>query len=337
MKKVIIVLLFLLLLTSCNTINNRNNDYIKVTDQIGNVVNVKTNPERIVSGYYISSSICLALGLKDKIVGIESDYTKRPIYKKTMGSLIDNVVDVGTAKAFDLEACLNCNPDLVILPKKAKDYAQTLNEMDIPTIVVYPESTALLKEAIELIGKATNKVDEANQLLNYYQEKIVLLNELVEQIDVKKTVYMPNPNEYLRVAAGEMYQNSLIESTGLINAFKNLKEDTWMEVSYEQILSANPDVIIVPTNANANASPTYITELLNDPLLKDINAIKNDEIYIMPSGFEAWDSPVPSGILGQFWIINAIYPDIYSNDELKTLINDFYQRFYGFNDESYEY
>ena len=122
-----------------------------------------------------------------------------------------------------------------------------------------------------------------------------------------------------------------------LDYYKNLKEDTWMEVSYEQILSANPDVIIVPTNANANGSPTYITELLNDPLLKDINAIKNNEIYIMPSGFEAWDSPVPSGILGQFWIINAIYPDIYSNDELKTLINDFYQRFYGFNDESYEY
>ena len=39
-----------------------------VTDQIGNEVTVEHVAERIVSGYYISTSTCIALGLKDKLV-----------------------------------------------------------------------------------------------------------------------------------------------------------------------------------------------------------------------------------------------------------------------------
>ena len=187
MKKYICLLVFLLiLLTSCERKPNELKQTIKVTDQIGNVVEIKEEPTRIVSGYYISTSICLALGLKDKLVGIESAYDKRPIYKKSASDILDNIVDVGTAKAFDLEACLSCNPDLVILPKKAKDYAQTLNEMQISTIVVYPESDALLKEAITLIGTATSKSSEASKLLNYYKEKEELLKTLVEKINLKK-------------------------------------------------------------------------------------------------------------------------------------------------------
>ena len=42
----------------------------------------KSQPaQRIVSGYYITTSACIALGLKDKMVGIEAKADKRPIYK----------------------------------------------------------------------------------------------------------------------------------------------------------------------------------------------------------------------------------------------------------------
>lgn len=113
---------------------------LTIKDQIGNEVTIKEQPKRIVSGYYISSSTCLALGLKDKLVAVEEKIDQRPIYKYAAADIMDSVGNVGSAKAFDLEACLAAEPDLVILPKKAQDYAKTLTDMDIPTIVVSPES-----------------------------------------------------------------------------------------------------------------------------------------------------------------------------------------------------
>ena len=54
---------------------------LTVTDMAGREVTLEKEPERIVSGYYISSSACIALGLSDKMVGIEDKSAKRPIYK----------------------------------------------------------------------------------------------------------------------------------------------------------------------------------------------------------------------------------------------------------------
>ena len=39
-----------------------------VSDMAGREVTLEKEPERIVSGYYISSSACIALGLSDKMV-----------------------------------------------------------------------------------------------------------------------------------------------------------------------------------------------------------------------------------------------------------------------------
>lgn len=52
-----------------------------LTDQAGRQVTVDARPERLVSGYYISTSLLIALGLEDKLVGVEAKADKRAIYR----------------------------------------------------------------------------------------------------------------------------------------------------------------------------------------------------------------------------------------------------------------
>ena len=52
---------------------------VTVTDQAGREVTIEGEPQRIVSGYYISSSACIALGLTDRLLGIEAKAKSRPI------------------------------------------------------------------------------------------------------------------------------------------------------------------------------------------------------------------------------------------------------------------
>lgn len=143
---------------------------VTVTDQAGREVTIEKEPESIVSGYYISTSLLLALGLKDKVTGIEAKASKRPIYKLAAPEFLE-LPNVGTAKEFDLETCVSLSPKLVILPMKLKDAAQSLSELDIPVLLVNPESEAQLEQMIELVSTATNTKENADALLSYIDEK----------------------------------------------------------------------------------------------------------------------------------------------------------------------
>lgn len=307
---------------------------LTIKDQIGNEVTIKEQPKRIVSGYYISSSTCLALGLKDKLVAVEEKIDQRPIYKYAAADIMDSVGNVGSAKAFDLEACLAAGPDLVILPKKAQDYAKTLTDMDIPTIVVSPESHDELVEMIKLIGEVTNSNDKATAMTDKYDEILDKINGMTKKLsdDKKPVVYMCGTNSYLTTAPKDMYQASLIATAGGKNAGDVLDGDSWVDVSYEQILDMNPDYIIIPTNNMANGQPDYTAEdVMADANLAEVTAVKNGDVYNMPAGYEAWDSPVPSGVLGMLWMTATLHPDLYSMDEFADDAADFYKTFYNFD------
>ncbi|BDF69311.1 hypothetical protein CE91St41_02920 [Oscillospiraceae bacterium] len=304
-----------------------------VTDQAGNTVTLEYQPQRIVSGYYISSSACIALGLKDRLVGIEEKSEARPIYQQAAPELIESAANVGSAKAFDLEACLAAEPDLVILPGKAKDYAATLGELGIPAIVVNPEGHQKLVEMLRLIAQVTGIEERAEELVSYYDAVITEIDAATQALDgdANPVVYFCSPSSYMATAPRGMYQADLIRTAGGINAGDSLDGDSWTEVSYEQILAMNPDVIIIPTNNMANGQPDYHAEdLMADPNLADVAAVQSGAVYNMPAGLEAWDSPVPSGVLGMLWLLSTLHPELCGMERVAEKATEFYDTFYGF-------
>lgn len=306
---------------------------VTVKDMAGREVTLEKQPERIVSGYYISSSACIALGLTDKMVGIEDKSAKRPIYKLAAPALID-LPNVGSAKAFDLEACIATEPDLVILPMKQKDTAQTLQEMGIATLLVLPESHEQLIEMFTLIGTATNTVKQAEKLISYYNTKLSAVTELTRDIpdDEKPVVYLGSTSDILRTAPREMYQASLITTAGGKNAGDVLEGSSWTDIDNETFLTMNPDIIVIPTDNFAVSSPDYTAEdVMNNPTFSDVTAVKNSAVYQMPIGYEAWDSPVPSGILGTLWMLKTLHPELYPAEQFAADVNEFYTVFYGFS------
>lgn len=306
---------------------------VTVKDMAGREVTLEKQPERIVSGYYISSSACIALGLTDKMVGIEDKSAKRPIYKLAAPALID-LPNVGSAKAFDLEACIATEPDLVILPMKQKDTAQTLQEMGIATLLVLPESHEQLIEMFTLIGTATNTVKQAEKLISYYNTKLSAVTELTRDIpdDEKPVVYLGSTGDILRTAPREMYQASLITTAGGKNAGDVLEGSSWTDIDNETFLTMNPDIIVIPTDNFAVSSPDYTAEdVMNNPTFSDVTAVKNGTVYQMPVGYEAWDSPVPSGILGTLWMLKTLHPELYPAEQFAADVNEFYTVFYGFS------
>lgn len=299
---------------------------VTVTDQAGREVTIEKQPERIVSGYYISTSTLIAMDLAGKLVGIEARAETRPIYQLATPELLQ-LPNVGTARDFNMEACLALEPDLVVLPIRLSDAADTLADMGVPAILVSPESVDELLDMITLLAAATGISSPADYLYAYLEVSFFDITNSAQQISSRKTVYFTGTSSYLSTAPEGMFQSSLISIAGGINAAGGLDGESRQEVSYEQLLVMNPEYIIIASEAGFD-----IEDILNDPQLESIHAVIEGQVYKMPAAFEAWDSPVPSSFLGMRWL-QCIITDYADPDEqmekMRESAFDFYNEFYG--------
>ena len=296
---------------------------ITVTDQAGRQVTIESEPEKLVSGYYISTSLLIALDLDDKLVGIEAKADKRPIYQLSAPELIE-LPNVGTAKEFDLEGCIALEPDLVILPMKLKNTAEALEKLNIDVLYVNPENQELLTEMMNLIGTVTNTQEKTKELMDFVTKQEATLTNALANADTP-SVYLAGNSNMLSTAGSAMYQSNMITLAGGKNVAANITDTYWVEIDYEQLLTWNPDYIILASDANYT-----VDDVLTDPNLAECSAIKNGNVYKMPSKAESWDSPVPSGILGSVWLATMLHEDLFTTDTALAIIDEYYETFYDF-------
>lgn len=296
---------------------------VTVTDQAGRSVTIESEPQRIVSGYYISTSLLIALGQTDKLVGIEAKADTRPIYALSAPQLLE-LPNVGSAKEFDLEGCAALEPDLVILPLKLKDAAETLSGMGIPVILINPEDQELLTETISLVGTATGSSELADELLAFSDDEAAQLETLMADVE-RPTVYLAGNSDLLSTAGDAMYQSDMIRLAGGQNVAAEITDTYWAEVSYEQILAWDPEYIILASDASYTCE-----DVLNDEALASCTAVANGNVYQIPGDAEAWDSPVPSGILGSVWLASILHPEVMSTEDANAVMGNYYDTFYHF-------
>lgn len=295
---------------------------VTVVDQLGREVELDGTPEKIISSYYISTSLLINLGVQDKLVGIEAKAKTREMYKKVAKELID-LPAVGTSKEINIEECANLNPDLVIIPTRLKEFIPKFEELKIPVIAIEPETLDQFKETVKLIGKAVGKEEKANKLVNYYDDTISKVKELNKNLTEKQNVYLAGSDSVLKTCTSKMYQNYMFEVCGGENVTKELTDGYWTTISVEELVKKNPDVIYMVGYASYSKD-----DILKDERLKGINAIKNNKVYVFPSTLEAWDYPTPSSMLGILWLENNLHPDLYSKEDYIKDAKDFYKEFY---------
>ena len=304
-----------------NNVESKDNK-VTVVDQLGREVELDGTPEKIISSYYISTSLLINLGVQDKLVGIEAKAKTREMYKKVAKELID-LPAVGTSKEINIEEWANLNPDLVIIPTRLKEFIPKFEELKIPVIAIEPETLDQFKETVKLIGKAVGKEEKANKLVNYYDDTISKVKELNKNLTEKQNVYLAGSDSVLKTCTSKMYQNYMFEVCGGENVTKELTDGYWTTISVEELVKKNPDVIYMVGYASYSKD-----DILKDERLKGVNAINNNKVYVFPSTLEAWDYPTPSSMLGILWLENNLHPDLYSKEDYIKDAKEFYKEFY---------
>lgn len=316
--------------TSDPSVGTEQPDEITITDHLGRQVSFESPAKRIVSGYYITTSMLIALGLTDRVVGIEAKADTRPIYALAAPELL-SLPNVGSAKEFNLEGCIALEPDLVILPIRLKDSIYALEEVGVPVIGVNPEEQESLMETIGMVGSAAGVEERASALVADYKDKLAQAQRIAAEDPVETTVYLAGNSSFLSTATAKMYQNSLIEAAGGTNVAAEIDDTYWATVSYEQLLAYDPDLIVLASDAGYTKE-----ELLSDPQLAGLKAVRNQAVYQFPHAFEAWDSPTTSSALGVLWMTSLLHEQAYPLEQLREDAAAFYQQFYGISIDTEE-
>jgi len=206
---------------------------LTVTDASGTELTFEQAPQRIVSIAPSETEVLFAIGAGDQVVGVDkwSDYPAETADLPKVGGL-----------DADVEAILELEPDLVVAGWTMS--TKTIEELRGLGLTVYAFETNTLDEAIahvREVGRIVDKADEAEAVAAKMEADRKSVADAVGGIaDAdKKTVFIEFSPGWT-VGKGE-FMDELIVEAGAVNV---ADQEGWYEFSEEQIIEANPDVIL---------------------------------------------------------------------------------------------
>lgn len=300
MKKRIIAIvmtMFMFIMAGCSQNKER-----EITDREGTKVNIPNKIEKIISTAPSNTEVITELGLKDKLVAVD-----------TYSSDIDGISKELTKIDFsnpDAEAIIGLDPDIIIASGHNKtgsseDPFKLVKEAGIPVVYI-PSSESIqgIYEDIEFIANVLNVESKGNELVNSMKSKIDEIGKIGKTITDKKSVYFEiSPSPSLFTFGQGTFLNEMIEIIGAKNIFDD--EKGWISPSAESVITKNPDIIF--TNVNYIENP--IKEIETRDGFENINAVKNNKVYQIDSN--ASSRPSQNIILALEQMAKNIYPDKY--------------------------
>ncbi|WP_242966770.1 ABC transporter substrate-binding protein [Desulfosporosinus sp. FKA] len=307
-----------------------------IVDMSGKSVKIPSKVNRIVvTCYGGASNEVVVLGAADKIVGQPSQENFRQLLK--FEPQFKKIPDCGSFDNISVEEIIKLKPDVVVASVTSPKGNKKLEDAGIPVVTVLTGRATIdgLHKEFKMMGEVLDKESDANALLGFWDNGLKLLKDDTAKLpaDKKKVYYMlGTPLQTDGTAWGE----DLITTVGGVNVSKGLGNAN--QISVEQLLSWNPDSIIMSSNIGPTKNHFIMADdLRNNPQMSNINAVKNNQLYECPIGAFWWDRPSPESILGMMWLAKSLYPDTFANINLEQETKDFFQKFYHYSLTSEEY
>ena len=251
-----------------------NND-TKMTDRAGNEFILPTDINRIISTAPANTEILVGLGMADKLVAVDT-------YSDDVEGISKDLPRIDFFNP-DAEAIIALDPDIIIASGHNKvgdkDPFSLIKEAGI-TVVYIPSGTSIdsIYEDINFIASVTGTEKKGEEIVDSMKKEVDSIKAIGDKIQDKKNVYFEIGAEAgLYTFGNDTYLNELIETIGANNIFG--KETSWITVTPEAVLDANPDVILANTPGRNQAGLTAVEDILSREGWDAITAVKNGDVY----------------------------------------------------------
>lgn len=198
-------------------------------------------PRSIVSMAPSITETCCALGLLDRLRGRTRYCTHPPA--------VADVPDVGALVDPNLELISTLRPDIVLISQNAPRVRDQLAPLKIPFEAITDDSYEGVFDGIRRIGDLCGRPRTARRLVENLREELAILTRAARTQHPRRVliVYgqLPVPPQSVFVAGPDLFLSRLLAQLGHINAADALLPNRASgELSLEQIVAVNPDVIL---------------------------------------------------------------------------------------------
>lgn len=307
----------------------------EITDMAGRKVTVPTaeNIESVFSAGPVAA-IFLYMVVPDKLLGW--NYELNDVEKSIILDKYQDLPNFGMGDAVNYEAVIAANPTIAINSGKINDAmvsdCDALSEsLGIPVVAVDNELNNSA-EAFRFMGELLGVEDHAEELAQYAEQVFTDINVLSDIPEEKKvSVYFGNGEDSLETAPRGSQHAQILDAINAVNvADLELGDGSRVQISAEQLLAWDPDVIVVNGEPKADKSGNSAAEdILSNPDYASLKAVQDQKVYGTPNAPFSWvDRPAgPNRLIGMRWFSALIYPE-YIKCDINEEIHKFFDLFY---------
>ena len=219
---------------------------LTLTDDLGRRVILQAEPRRVVSVLPSTTETLCALGLCERLVGVD-DYSDFP-------ASVNKLPKVGGLYNPNIEAMVALKPDLVVVSKYGK-LAESLAAAGITVMAINPETYDEVFSKTLVLGRVMNREAQAKILVIQMRRDIAKIEILTKNAvrkptayyEVDPTPYTVGPNSFIGVLLGK---------AGAVNIIPASLGD-FPKISPELVVQQNPQLILGVDLATARARPGW--------------------------------------------------------------------------------
>jgi len=313
---------------------------IVVLDANDNAVTVQTPVERIVTLDQMIAENAQAIGIGDKVVGIDEETVKRSIILPE----ISQVTNIGSSNEPDLEAIVALQPGLVAgtqffdeaLMDKIRAAGLT------PLAMIYHGDMQNSLGYTKLLGYLTGSSKAANEYVNWMGESLGSIHDrlaVLPEDQKTKAIYLyPRSSGGLGSGGNNCPTIKTLQYLGVNTMTTDTKDiggaimdrASYFEIDPEIVIAKNPEAIILEDFDEAlgygftdiEAAKAVVERLKTRPGFNHIDAVKNDRIYLLDVNLVSH-----SNSLGAFYMAKALYPDELADIDPYAIHQEYVTRF----------
>lgn len=304
----------------------------EITDMAGRTMTVPLEIESVFSAGP-AAAIYLYTLVPDKLLGW--NYALNDIEKSIILEQYHDLPNFGQGDAVNYEAVIAAGPTIALnvtsINDGSIDASDALAEqLGVPVVMV--SSDLLDAPAVyRFMGELFGVEEQAEALAAYAEETFNAIFSLDIPNEEKVRIYYGNGEDSLETAPAGSSHGQIIDLVNAVNvADLELGDGSRVQISAEQLLAWDPDVIIVNGEPKADMTGSAAAEaILADPLFATLKAVQNGAVYGTPNAPFSWVDrpPGPNRIVGMRWLSGLIYPE-YLDYDVDEAVREFFQLFY---------
>ena len=304
----------------------------EITDMAGRTVVVPDEIETVFSSSTVTAIFMYTLA-PDKLLGW--NYELNELEKSIILEEYHDLPNFGMGDSINYEAVIAADPTIAvnvgtINDKMISDCDKLSKSLGVPVVAVDGDLSASA-EAYRFMGELLGEEEQAEKLASYAEKTFADIEKMEVPEDKKVRIYYGNGEDSLETAPAGSAHGQIIDMVNAVNvADLEMGEGSRVQISAEQLLAWDPDVIVVNEEPKADTSGASAAEaILANPDYASLKAVQDQQVYGTPNTPFSWmDRPMgPNRIVGIRWLSGLIYPE-YLNYNVDEEVKEFFDLFY---------